>query len=346
MIISSIFSNAVFAQNDNNIHVVVNGKQLTFDQNPVMVDDRVLVPIRKICDEIGAEIYYENYGSAVISIIKGDRFISLCNTILSDSEGYPDVWQISECTLPDRNNAFCKISNATKEREVLDVQPIIANGRTLVPVRIISEYLGGTVNWDGGTKTVTIDITVSTPRSEQEIQKIDSFNQETAREIYKSKVGTELFGTVKEVYNSKGKGYLFGNICVYYDGTVDYLSYDDIVFVGESDKYSRYCGSYSKNYSTQTINLSIFDVCKNRVVFYFNVDSLTRITETTAGRGYFTGENTAEASGTYSDSDGDYDVKYYFVFGDDYIDFKYELYGKDGFNYSPDAEFIKFNLNK
>ena len=36
-----------------------------------------------------------------------------------------------------------------------DVQPIIENGRTLVPMRKIFESLGATVDWDGTTKTVT-----------------------------------------------------------------------------------------------------------------------------------------------------------------------------------------------
>lgn len=36
-----------------------------------------------------------------------------------------------------------------------DSQPFIANGRTLVPLRAIFEYLGATVHWDGTTQTVT-----------------------------------------------------------------------------------------------------------------------------------------------------------------------------------------------
>lgn len=38
----------------------------------------------------------------------------------------------------------------------LDVPAMIENGRTLVPVRVISESLGATVNWDGTSRTVTI----------------------------------------------------------------------------------------------------------------------------------------------------------------------------------------------
>ena len=38
----------------------------------------------------------------------------------------------------------------------LDVPAQIINSRTMVPARAVSEALGCNVNWDGGTKTVTI----------------------------------------------------------------------------------------------------------------------------------------------------------------------------------------------
>jgi hypothetical protein len=36
-----------------------------------------------------------------------------------------------------------------------DVPPVIDNGRTLVPLRVIFEAMGATVAWDDATKTVT-----------------------------------------------------------------------------------------------------------------------------------------------------------------------------------------------
>ena len=41
----------------------------------------------------------------------------------------------------------------------MDVPPTIMNDYTMVPLRAISEMFGATVNWDGGTSTVTIDYT-------------------------------------------------------------------------------------------------------------------------------------------------------------------------------------------
>ncbi|GGH20342.1 copper amine oxidase N-terminal domain-containing protein [Paenibacillus segetis] len=51
--------------------------------------------------------------------------------------------------------AAIKIFVNTKE-VVMDQKPIIKNGRTLVPLRFISEYLGHDVKWDPKKKVVTI----------------------------------------------------------------------------------------------------------------------------------------------------------------------------------------------
>jgi hypothetical protein len=49
-----------------------------------------------------------------------------------------------------------KIAYVDGNELTLDVPPQIINGRTMVPVRFISEGLGAEVGWDGATKTVTI----------------------------------------------------------------------------------------------------------------------------------------------------------------------------------------------
>ena len=38
-----------------------------------------------------------------------------------------------------------------------DVMPVIVDGRTLIPLRIVSEILGYTVGWDGETQKITIE---------------------------------------------------------------------------------------------------------------------------------------------------------------------------------------------
>lgn len=54
-----------------------------------------------------------------------------------------------------------------------DVPPVIKDGRTLIPVRAISEGLGAKVEWDAATKTITIsrgDVTIKLVLGEQEME--------------------------------------------------------------------------------------------------------------------------------------------------------------------------------
>ena len=42
------------------------------------------------------------------------------------------------------------------EQKTMDVAPIIANARTMLPVRYVAEALGATIGWDGATSTATL----------------------------------------------------------------------------------------------------------------------------------------------------------------------------------------------
>lgn len=51
-----------------------------------------------------------------------------------------------------------RIVNVDNEAVIYDAAPVIRNDRTLVPIRIITEALGGKVDWNGATKEVTLSI--------------------------------------------------------------------------------------------------------------------------------------------------------------------------------------------
>lgn len=42
------------------------------------------------------------------------------------------------------------------KRQSTEVAPIVLGGRTLVPLRLVSEQLGMTVKWEQETKTITL----------------------------------------------------------------------------------------------------------------------------------------------------------------------------------------------
>ncbi len=118
------------ADNADAIKVTYNGEAITFDVQPEIVDDRVLVPMRAIFETLGAKVKWDG-DSQTITSKKKSKTISM--TIGS-----------TDMTKDDETYTF-------------DVSPVIEDGRTLVPLRAISELLGLNVEWNADTKTVTIE---------------------------------------------------------------------------------------------------------------------------------------------------------------------------------------------
>lgn len=112
------------------ITVNVGGNKVTFDQNPVVKESRTLVPLRAIFEALGATVDW-NQDTMTVTSTLGDITVSL--TIGSN------------------------ILTVNGEEKALDVPAEVLNGRTLVPVRAISEAFNCHVGWDGNTRTVTID---------------------------------------------------------------------------------------------------------------------------------------------------------------------------------------------
>ena len=116
------------------ISVYVDGEKLTFDQPPVAQNGRVLVPLRAIFEALGAEVEWLPEDQAVAAQ-KGDTLV---------------VMQLG-------NNRFAKsVGGGDSVVYDLDVPPIALNGRTLVPVRAVSESFDCNVEWDGSSQTVTV----------------------------------------------------------------------------------------------------------------------------------------------------------------------------------------------
>ena len=111
------------------ISVTLDGTALSFDQPPVIADGRTLVPLRAIFEALGAEVDWD-----------GET-----KTVTADRNG-----RIVKLTIGQ--NAFYVDS----EEKTTDVPAQIIGGRTLVPVRAISESYDCGVTWDEQTKTVNI----------------------------------------------------------------------------------------------------------------------------------------------------------------------------------------------
>ncbi len=118
---------------DDAIKVLVNGNEISFsDASPFIEDDRTLVPMRAIFEALGAQVAWD-----------GDT-----RTIIS----YDPVSDVSITMQIDSDKMFINETAVT-----LDVPARIVNDRTVVPLRAVSEGMNSIVNWDGETKTVTVD---------------------------------------------------------------------------------------------------------------------------------------------------------------------------------------------
>lgn len=118
---------------DNSIKVQFNGENISLDVAPQMVNGRILVPMRSIYEKLGATVEWNEQTGGIIANKDG--------IVVKLSVKSRDAY----------------ITKAEVEKKVqLDVAPTIVNGRTLVPVRFISESLGKQVGWDSENKTVII----------------------------------------------------------------------------------------------------------------------------------------------------------------------------------------------
>lgn len=111
------------------IKVLLNGKKIRFDQPPIILNGRTLVPLRAIFEAMGATVEWDQK----------------TKTVTASNGSITVVMKAGDKTMT---------KNGTKI--TLDVPPQIINNRTLVPVRVVAESFGADVKWDGSTQTVII----------------------------------------------------------------------------------------------------------------------------------------------------------------------------------------------
>ena len=111
------------------IKVFLNGKQLIFDVEPMLINERTMVPMRVIFEALGAKVDWEDSTQTAIGETKK---ITVKITIGKD--------------YLLKNDSIV----------VLDSPAVVVSGRTLVPVRAIAESLECNVEWYGETQVVEI----------------------------------------------------------------------------------------------------------------------------------------------------------------------------------------------
>jgi lysozyme len=113
----------------------LDGQIVTLDTPPVIVSGRTLVPLRPIIEGLGGAITWVPETRSV------------------------EVWFNGTILLLQIGNRTAVVNG---EAVVMDVPAAIMNGRTMLPVRFVSEHLGAEVQWEELTKTVTITVSSAT----------------------------------------------------------------------------------------------------------------------------------------------------------------------------------------
>lgn len=111
------------------VRVLVDGQMVPFDQPPMMVGGRVLVPLRGVFEYLGATVQWDPANN-LVSAQRGDTQVQL---IVGSRQAVVNGRAV-----------------------LLDVPAMIARGRTLVPLRFVSEAMGARVDWDAAASVVYI----------------------------------------------------------------------------------------------------------------------------------------------------------------------------------------------
>ncbi|MEK8132848.1 stalk domain-containing protein [Paenibacillus filicis] len=116
-------------QQPEQIQVLIGGQRQAYEQAPVNSQGSVLVPLRSIFESLGATVEWD----------------SLTQTVTARREGQTIVLTIGS------NVAYVNGVAVT-----LSVPAQLIHGHTMVPVRFVSEALGGVVEWNEASKSVII----------------------------------------------------------------------------------------------------------------------------------------------------------------------------------------------
>ncbi len=115
------------------IYIKLNGNILGFAQPPVMESDRILVPMRFLFEQMGAEVNWNDETQTAIATSARDEGENTVTFSIDNTTAY-----VNGAETP------------------MDVPAHLIDDQTFVPLRFLSENLGYTVEWDEAANTAVI----------------------------------------------------------------------------------------------------------------------------------------------------------------------------------------------
>ena len=151
LIVSMLFSTAYAAryyydgawnEHKENVKLYIDGTNVYCDIPPIITGGRTLVPARAFFEKLGARVMWDE-GTRRVGISNGDYSI----TLEIDSKKVMINGEFAELDVPAKI-----ITDAS------------GAGRTVIPVRFVSEHLGYNVDWDEKTYSVYITKEMNIPK--------------------------------------------------------------------------------------------------------------------------------------------------------------------------------------
>lgn len=155
--------------NAENVGVVVDGKIVEFDGAVPYIDTeagRTMVPVRFVSEAMGVNVGWDG-DEQMVALEKGKTIVQMI--------------------IGQKRYATKNQYGSVKETQ-MDVAPFIKKdaGRTIVPLRFVSEALGANVSWNGDTYTVHID-------TEEEKESVYATEKEIEEFVENNIKGTEQY---------------------------------------------------------------------------------------------------------------------------------------------------------
>ena len=197
----------------DDIKIFVDDKQLECPVNPIIENERTLVPMRAIFEALGAKVDW-NDETRTVTATRGD-----------------DVMKITI----DSNELF-----KNDESIALDVPAKIVDDSTLVPVRAVSESFDAKVSWNGETQSVIIVTDNQPTETVAPSEEPKSTEEPTATEkpAKKSNISDEDLETLKgqkdiiryQFEQQYLPNYVFENKSSMYKNMMDIQTFGDLMF--------------------------------------------------------------------------------------------------------------------
>ena len=113
----------------NSPYVVLNNKILGFDVPPIIEDGSTLVPMRFLFEQMGADVEWDSETQTATAMLD------------------------NKAVTFSIDNVNARINNKSAK---MDVPARLVNGKTMVPLRFLSENMGYDVDWDADSRTAIV----------------------------------------------------------------------------------------------------------------------------------------------------------------------------------------------